>query len=354
VTQSKTPGSGPAWRKWWPQISGAIVIGLVAGALGAMGYKELGDQPGSCDTQRVADLVQPSLVLVVPDGDGSSIGNGVIIQADGVILTNATVLAAATHPSLGVVLADGEKLAATVIGSDPASDVAILKVDRTQLPALPLSWNEPLQIGQPAVAVGSPLNRQSTLTSALLSALNRNVSAPKAGGGNTTLPDLIEVNTPISDALTGSALVTCEGRLIGLSTAIQTPAGAAASGGDSGFGYAIPVTIARRVSQELLTTAVATHPWLGLEVGQVSADAALRHRGQPGLYVQAVTAAGPASIAGLRPGDLITSFNGEPATSASLSRLFLTASVGTTVSVSYLRAGQTQQASLTLVEQPQG
>jgi putative serine protease PepD len=355
VTQSETSHLRHVWRKWWPQIGAAIVIALVAGALGAAAYKELDDQPGSCDAQLLSIQVQPSVVALVPTtGETTPVGNGVIIQADGVILTNATLLTGVKDGALSVLLADGETVAAKVIGTDPTSDVAVIKIDRTGLPAMPLSWNEALKVGEPVVAVGSPLSTQSTVASTVISTLNRNVAAPKAGGGSTTLPDLIQVNAPINDTLAGGALVTCEGQLVGLSSSIQTPPDTQIRAGDQDFGYAIAATIARRISQELLTNTKATHPWSGLGTAQVTTDAALRLHSQPGLYVQVVTANSPAAAAGLATGDLITSLNGAAATSASFSRLSLTAQVGDQLAVSYLRGGQTHQANLTLVEQPAG
>jgi len=345
------PTPPTSFRGWLPLIAGATVIGLAAGVLGAVAYKELGDQPGSCDPQRLAVKVQPSLVTVIADGSASPLGNGVIIQADGVILINAHQLGS-TPSSLSVQLPGGEQLPAKLVGADPVSDLAVLKVDRVQLPALPLAWGEVVKVGQPVVALGSPLNQHSTLTSGLISAVNQNVAAARADGGITILQDSLQLDTPISDPLTGGALVSCDGQLIGLSTAVPIPPKADAASWNRDLGYAIPATIARRVSQELLTDGTATHPWTGLSVAQVSADIAVRHNGQPGLFVQAATAGSPAATAGLMAGDLITSLDGKAATSASYSRLLLTAKVGDQVQVAYLRGGQTHQASITLTEQP--
>ncbi|MBU4418149.1 MAG: S1C family serine protease [Actinobacteria bacterium] len=346
------PTAPSSVRGWLPLIAGATVIGLASGVLGAVAYKELGDQPGSCDPQRLAVKVQPSLVTVTATGNASPVGNGVIVQADGVILTNAHQLGAGTPSSLSVQLPSGEQLTAKLVGTDPVSDLAVLKVDRVQLPALPLAWGEVVKVGQPVVALGSPLNQRSTLTSGLISAVNQNVAAAKTGGGVTILQDSLQLDTPISDPLTGGALVSCDGQLIGLSTAVPIPPKADTASWSRDLGYAIPATIARRVSQELLANGTATHPWTGLSVAQVSADIAVRHDGQPGLFIQTAATGSPATTAGLMAGDLITSLDGQTATSASYSRLLLTAKVGDQVSVAYLRDGQAHQATITLTEQP--
>jgi putative serine protease PepD len=287
-------------------------------------------------------------------GDLVPVENGVIIQADGVILTNAHPLGSATPAALSVVLPSGEQLPATVIGIDAVSDLAVLKVERAQLPAMPLAWGEPLSIGEPVVALGSPLNEQSTVSGGIISALNRNVAAGTASGGITTLQDSLQLDVPLTDALSGAAVVNCDGQLIGLGTAVPVPANVDVAAWSAAVGYAVPSTIARRISQELLATGKATHPWTGLSLTQVSADIAVRHDGQPGLFVQATNAHGPAATAGLAAGDLITALNGEAATSASYSRLLLTATVGDSVSVSYLRDGQTHQATVAITEQSAG
>lgn len=347
------PTAPTSIRRWLPLIVAATVIALVAGGLGAFAYRKLAPQPGTCDVQQLATKVQPSLVWVQTDGEPrEALGSGVIIRADGVILTNAHLVTVAKVGPITVLLPSGERLPAKLVGSDPISDLAVLKVDRGKLPAMPLAWGEKLALGQPLAALGSPLGEFVTLPTVTIGAFNRNVLAPKAGGGMTYLTDSIQLNAPMTEAVSGGAVVTCDGQLIGIATAVSIPPEIDYSGWGVSFGYAIPATIAYRVSQELLADGTATHPWTGLSVAQVSADVAVRHDGQPGLFVQTATTGSPATTAGLKSGDLITSLNGQAATSASYSRLLLAAKVGDQVAVAYLRDGQPHQATITLTEQP--
>ena len=352
LTQSDTPITARTWRGWLPLIGLAVAIALGAGTLGAVLYKQLGDQPGSCDSELLAARFQLSVVTIGSQtSPGSEVGNGVIIRADGIILTNAHLLNAATGTdSLWVLLNSGEQLPATLIGSDPRSDLAVLKVDRNQLPAIPLSWSEQLKVGQPVVALGSPLGASGAVTGGVISALDRNVTFPLATGGNTVLLESIQTDAANSPGTAGGALVTCEGHLIGINTEI--PRAANGDAATSGVGIAVPASIARRVSQELLAGGQATDPWPGLTVAQISEDIADRYRGRAGLYVQAVAANGPAADAGILTGDLITTINGQTASSAALSQLLLTGKVGDQVPVELLREGQTRQVTITLAELP--
>lgn len=345
-------------RRWWATIIGiAAAISLASGAGGAALYRELAAQPGACDARQVAAKALPSVVTILASApSGSGTGSGAIIQADGVVLTNDHVIADAVTANgrITVLLDSGEQLPAVVVGTDPLTDLAVLKVDRTQLPAMPIAWNEHVDVGQPVVALGAPLGLSGTVTSGIVSALNRNVPAPMAGGGTTVLLDSIQTDAAINPGNSGGPLVTCEGRLVGVNTAISTvPNAEGVSGGGSvGIGFAVPATIARRVSQDLLNSGKASHPWLGLTAADISQETAARYRTNSGLYVQAVAAAGPAANAGILPGDIITELGGKPANSATLSLLLLTGRVGDSVPVEALRSGTTHQFTVTLTEQP--
>lgn len=346
--------SPPLSRRWWWALIGIVTaVALASGAAGAALYRELAAQPGACDARQVATKVLPSVVTVLassPAGSGS--GSGAIIQPDGVILTNDHVIAGAV--ALKVQLDSGEQLPAAVVGADPLTDLAVLRIDRNQLPALPISWSERLGVGQPVVALGAPLGLSGTVTSGIVSALNRNVPAPMAGGGTTILLDSIQTDAAINPGNSGGPLVTCDGRLIGVNTAISTvPNAEGVSGGGSvGIGFAVPASIARRVSQELLATGTASHPWLGLSVSEISQETAARYRTSAGLWVQTVTPDSPAAKAGILAGDVIVQLAGQPASSAALSMLLLTGRVGDSVAVEVLRAGVLHESTLILAEQP--
>lgn len=343
-----------SWRTWAGLVGGGVVVALIGGTLGAVAVNRLGDQPGHCDAARISRDVLPAIVTISTGlpGGGSSSGSGIIIRADGKILTNDHVIAQST--SIQVLLDDGQQFPATVIGTDPLTDLAVLQIKDSKLPALPIAWNQPITTGQGVVALGAPLGLSGTVTSGIISARNRNVPAPIAGGGTTVLIDSIQTDAAINPGNSGGALVTCGGSLIGVNTAISTvpDANGVAGGGSVGIGFAVPATIAQRVTSEILANGRVTHPWLGMAMAEISADVAARYTATAGLYVQAVTAGGPAARAGVQVGDVVTTLNGSPATSLTLSHLLLTSQVGDQVPVTVSRGGQPSDLTITMTEQP--
>jgi putative serine protease PepD len=341
---------------WLELIGGALAVALVAGGLGATAAIKLSPSPGSCDTTRVATTALPSVVTVFVTGaSGSGSGSGAIIRADGVILTNDHVIAAATESgTIEVLLNNGETVDAHLVGTDPITDLAVLRIDRNKLPTLLLSPREPLSVGQPVVALGAPLGLSGTVTSGIVSALGRNVPVPKASGGTTILAGAIQTDASINPGNSGGPLVTCEGRLVGVNTAISTVPNSSgvAGGGSVGIGFAVPASTAQRIVDELLADGRATHPWIGAQTAEISQDTADRFGTKAGLFVQEVTAGGPAASAGLQSGDVITAIGGQAATSVSLAWLLVSAKVGDQVPVDYFRDGASHQATITLAEQP--
>lgn len=341
----------------WLELLGiALAVAVAGGALGATAAIKLSPAPGSCDTTRVATTALPSVVTVFVAGkEGSGSGSGAIIRADGVVLTNDHVIAAATTSgTIEVLLNNGDKLTAQLVGTDPITDLAVLKIDRNKLPTLLLSPREQLTVGQPVVALGAPLGLSGTVTSGIVSALGRNVPVPKASGGTTVLAGAIQTDASINPGNSGGPLVTCEGRLVGVNTAISTVpnANGVGGGGSVGIGFAVPASTAQRIVDELLANGRATHPWIGAQTAEISQDTADRFGTKAGLFVQDVTSGGPAATAGLQAGDVITSISGQPATSVSLAWLLVSAKVGDQVPVEYFRDGTSHQATLTLAEQP--
>jgi len=346
----------PASLTWSTLIAIAAAVTVVAGGLGAVAAVTLTAGPGSCNTERVASQALPAVVTVLVSASGSSgSGSGSIITSDGMVLTNDHVIApAATSGTIEVLLNDGTKLPSRLVGTDPLTDLAVLKVERTGLPTLQLAPNENLRVGQPVVALGAPLGLSGTVTSGIISALNRNVPAPKAGGGTTVLVGSVQTDAAINPGNSGGPLVTCSGTQIGVNTAISTVPNSdgTAGGGSVGIGWAVPAATAQRISSELIADGRASHPWLGLSASEISADVAARFKAASGLFVQAVDAGGPAATAGLRAGDVIIRLNGGSATSMALSALRLSAAVGDQVGVDYVRDGATASATITLAEQP--
>ena len=351
--------------RWWLQrpslnwlelIGLAVVLALAGGGLGALAAIRLSPSPGSCDTTRVATAALPSVVTVFVTGPGGSgSGSGAVIRADGVVLTNDHVIAAAAETgTIEVLLNSGERLSARLVGTDPITDLAVLKLDRNKLPTLLLAPREPLTVGQPVVALGAPLGLSGTVTSGIVSALGRNVPAPKAGGGTTILAGSIQTDAAINPGNSGGPLVTCDGRLVGVNTAISTVPNAEGigGGGSVGIGFAVPASTAQRIVEELLASGRATHPWIGAQTVEISQDTADRFGTSAGLFVQEVTAGGPAAAAGLQEGDVITTIAGSPASGVALGWLLVSAQVGDEVLVGYARGSASGTTTLTLAEQP--
>lgn len=343
-------------------LTRSAVVGLAVGtALGGAviggGIAQLtAPVPGSCDARRVAADVLPAVVTIFVTGsEGSGSGSGAIIRPDGLILTNDHVIASGIgNGTIDVLLTGGTTQPATVVGTDPVTDLALLQIEGRRLPTLQLAPQEPLQVGQPVVALGAPLGLSGTVTSGIVSALGRNIPVPTSTGGTTVLAGAIQTDASINPGNSGGPLVTCDGRLIGVNTAISTVPNADGTGGGGsvGIGFAVPASTAQRIVTELLANGRATHPWMGIAVTEITGETAAEFDTQPGLFVQTVVAGSPAEAAGLLPGDVITKLNGSQATSVSLAWLLVSTNVGDVVKVDYLRGTAPGETSLTLVEQP--
>jgi len=330
----------------------ALIAALVGGAIGIGGSHLLATDYASCDVTQVAQNALPSVVTVYATGaNGNGSGSGAIISADGLILTNDHVIA---DSDIEVLLDNGERLPASVVGRDPMTDLALLRVDASRLPALALAPEVTLAIGQPVVVLGAPLGLSGTVTTGVVSALNRSITVPKAGGGTTVLLGAVQTDAAVNPGNSGGPLVTCEGKLVGINTAISTvPDEAGVAGrGSVGIGFAVPATTAQRIVDELLANGHATHPWIGAATTEIPSKVAAMYGTLPGLFVQDVTAGGPADKAGLRRGDVITTINNQSATTFSLAWLLVTAQIGDQVPLRFIRGSATQDVTLTLVEQP--
>ena len=264
---------------------------------------------GGAGLELVPELVrrvEPSIVaiLVARAGVQGGEGSGVIVRPDGVIVTNNHVVAGATDVT--VALADGTQLPATVEATDPLSDLAILRVDRDDLPAVELADGYP-EIGQLAVAVGNPLGFENTVTAGIISGLGRSIPASAAQGGQS-LVDLVQTDAAISPGNSGGALIGPDGRLVGINVAYIPPAAGAVS-----LGFAIPAPTVRDVVEELLEDGTAEHAYMGVQLATVTPQAAeqLGLAVDSGAAVLSVEPGSPADVAGLQQGDVITSIDGE-------------------------------------------
>ncbi|MEE2031600.1 S1C family serine protease [Rhodococcus chondri] len=298
-------------------IALAVVSGGIGGAVGAWSVRDSGSgvpvtnaldaprpatetvasaPPGS--VQAVAERVVPSVVRIEVLGRvGAGEGSGVVLSSDGLILTNNHVVAGGgPGADLTVYFSDGSSAPATVVGTDPVSDIAVIRAEgRTDLTPIELGSSDDLQVGQPVVAVGSPLGLESTVTSGIVSALNRPVSTSGEAGNQNTVIDAVQTDAAINPGNSGGALVDMDGRLVGINTAIATSGGQA---GSIGLGFAIPVEQARRIAQELIDTGTATHAIIGVQVP-------VRDNSN-GATVSQVVPDGPAAAAGIPEGAVIT------------------------------------------------
>jgi putative serine protease PepD len=286
-------------------------------------------------------------------GGGAGTGSGEVIRSDGYILTNNHVISiAANGGSVEVLFSDGQTAAATITGRDPQSDLAVLKVQTSHLPkVISLGSSSSVKVGEAVVAIGAPLGLSGTVTSGIVSALDRTVEVPGDNDRSALLVSAMQTDAAINPGNSGGALVNCAGQLVGVPTA-----GAAvpnSGGGSIGLGFAIPVDLAKSIADEIIATGRVTHAYFGLQAVPIPPAAAAQAGLPEGLFVQAVAAGGPAARAGLRPEDVITSIDGEAATSnIQLQELTLTKKPGDTVSIGYARAGHSATTTVTLGAQP--
>jgi putative serine protease PepD len=357
---------GQGSRRWlpWEALGAALVVGSLAGgctsATSSSGASATPDNSNvsACAVTSVANQVVPSVVTIAARGPGGSgTGSGEVIRSDGYILTNNHVIsiAAVGGGSVEVLFSDGQTAAATITGRDPQTDLAVLKVQTShQLKVISLGSSS-LQVGEPVVAIGAPLGLSGTVTSGIISALNRTVEVPGENDRSALLVSALQTDAAINPGNSGGALVNCAGQLVGVPTAgatVPSPSGQS-GGGSIGLGFAIPVDLANSIADEIIATGRVTHAYFGVQTVPIPPAAAAQARLSEGLFVQGVAAGGPASRAGLRANDVITSIGGEPATSnTQLQELTLTRKPGDTVSIGYERAGHSGKTTVTLTAQP--
>jgi putative serine protease PepD len=313
----------------------------------------------SCAVTTVADEVLPSVVTVAAQGaDGSGTGSGELIRSDGYILTNNHVISIAVGNggAVHVLFADGTSEPATIVGRDVLTDLAVLKVASTEgMAPIQLGSSASLRVGEPVVALGAPLGLSGTVTSGIVSALDRTIEVPAEADGSALLVSAVQTDAAINPGNSGGALVNCAGQLVGIPTAGATvPSSSGESaGGNIGLGFAIPVDAANTIADEIISTGRATHSYFGLQTQPIPAEAATEAGLPGGLFVAGVVANGPAAKAGLQSGDVITTVAGQPATSnTQLLEQTLTKSPGDTVEIGYLRNGKQAKTTVTLTAQP--
>ncbi|MFB4268872.1 S1C family serine protease [Nonomuraea sp. GTA35] len=360
-------------RKAIAGLALAAVAGLSAAALGggAVGAYLAGANPQPVATTtasnpspvfrtaadqytvaQVAEKVQPSVVMI--QGQTSE-GSGVVLSQDGYILTNNHVVSG-QNGGLTVKFNDGKTAKATVVGTDPATDLAVIKAEGVSgLAKVALGDSDQLKVGDDVLAIGSPLGLDGTVTSGIISALDRTVTSgsgqpeqqlPPGWGGQgqrqeetTTLGGMIQTDAAINPGNSGGALVNAAGELVGINSAV------AADGVNLGF--AIPVNTAKHVSEQLISKGTVSHAFLGVSVTDASGDVS-------GALIRQVTKGSPAEKAGLRQGDLITRIGETPVqggdTVVGQVRGY---KVGQQVAITYQRDGEENTVTVTMEQQKQ-
>ncbi|AOK58029.1 Do family serine endopeptidase [Burkholderia ubonensis] len=237
------------------------------------------------------------------DEPAANLGSGVIVSPEGYILTNQHVVDGADQ--IEVALADGRTATAKVIGIDPETDLAVLKINMTDLPTITLGRSDQSRVGDVVLAIGNPFGVGQTVTMGIISALGRNHL------GINTFENFIQTDAPINPGNSGGALVDVNGNLLGINTAIYSR-----SGGSLGIGFAIPVSTARTVLESIITTGSVTRGWIGVEPQDVTPEIAESFglQQKSGAIVAGVLQGGPADKAGIKPGDILVSVNGEEIT----------------------------------------
>jgi len=337
----------PRW--WWPtSVAIAAVLGCAVGGLIVIASQD--DEPTSCVATTVAREVLPSVVTIAvtePSGAGGN-GTGALIRADGYILTNEHVIDAAVsgQASVTVHYSDGRTTSATVVGADFTTDLAVIKAEdgADGRPLLPTGDSDGVRVGQPVVALGAPLGLSNTVTAGIVSALGRYVPIPADTGRVAHLLDAIQTDAAINPGNSGGPLVDCDGAQVGVNSAISTvPNSEGVGGGGSvGLGFAIPMSIATPIADQLIESGQVAHPVLGLAARTVAEE-------PTGLQVTAVAPGGPAAAAGLQVGDVITEIDGQAADNTEqLVLVSLRHEAGDGVPVTYTRDGETRTAELTL------
>ncbi len=362
------PSYGPPRSTPWTAIVViAAVVGVISGVLAAVGViiVDRADDPAPSETSqvepleedaaplpgdnanvtRVADAVLPSVVQIqVRDGARGGTGSGFVLDEDGRIVTNSHVVRAAGEDGqITVVLPDGSRRKADLVGQSESYDLAVVQVDPADLEPARLGTSGRLAVGQQVVAFGSPLGLTSTVTSGIVSALERPVTASGASDNEQSFINAIQTDAAINPGNSGGPLVDLRGRVIGVNSAIATVGGAiGGEAGNIGVGFAIPIDQVRLTVEQIIETGRAVYPVIGVKVDTQAPEAAITE----------VTPGGPAEDAGLEEGDVIRAIDGEPVLDGIELIVSIRAHVpGDTIEIEFDRDGERDSVQLTLGEQ---
>ncbi len=280
-------------------------------------------------------------MLRIPERELHNLGSGVIVSSDGYIVTNNHVIADADK--IRVSLADQREFEAHRRGNDPDTDIAVLKVDATNLPTITWGNSDDLEVGEWVIAVGNPYGFSHSVTAGIVSAKGRTEVA------DSPLQSFIQTDAAINPGNSGGALLNLRGELVGINTSIFSR-----SGGYQGIGFAVPANMAHQVAEQLIREGEVVRGWIGVQARAV-APADLRRLGMThgAVYIKALYAQQPAHLAGLRPGDVVLSVNGQPITKpADLQRAIIQAPIGEYVTVVVLRKEGKKTIRVQVISRP--
>ncbi|MDO8105802.1 trypsin-like peptidase domain-containing protein [Isoptericola sp. b441] len=364
-----TPERPKREHRWMPLVgtaAGAALIasvataGLVIGfshpahtavsidSLGATSSEAVpvsGSTVSNPDWEAVANAVRPSVVAIkVQLNGGVAEGSGVVVDTKGHILTNNHVVAGATQGGITVTLSDGRVFPATVAGTDPTTDLAVVSLTNppSDLKPATLGDSSKVVVGEPVMAVGNPLGLSSTATTGIVSALDRPVSTSE-GGGQPVVTNAIQIDAAINPGNSGGPLFDAKGEVIGITSSI---ASLSQSSGSIGLGFAIPSNLADRIGAELLKDGTASHAFLGVELtdGQATADGVTRM----GAKIHSVSPGTPAASADLRAGDVIVAIDNQPVSGAeSLTGYVRALAAGQSATLTVVRDGKSFSVDVT-------
>jgi serine protease DegQ len=272
----------------------------------------------------------------------NSLGSGVIVTTDGLILTNHHVIEAADE--IEVALADGRTVPARVVGSDPETDLAVLRVDMKNLPAVTFGHSDKLSVGDVVLAIGNPFGVGQAVTQGIVSALGRNHL------GINTFENFIQTDAPINPGNSGGALVDTEGNLVGINSAIYSR-----SGGSMGIGFAIPVSLAQQVMEQIVRQGGVTRGWIGIEAQDITPELAesFKLKEVRGALIAGVMRGGPADKAGIKPGDILMEVNGNPVMDSSdMLNLISGLKPGAPATVKIVRNQREQKLTISIGKRP--
>jgi putative serine protease PepD len=361
-------------RAWVPVASAAVIAALLASggtaalvsgldddgastSIAAVGRSDSSDAAPvedstaeNPDWQAVTAAVAPSVVAIqVSSQQGGSEGSGLVIDDAGHVLTNNHVVSGAANGTVQVTLSDGRLFEATIVGTDPSTDLAVVQIQDApdDLQPVAMGDSDAVQVGDPVLAVGNPLGLANTATTGIVSALDRPVSATGEDATDSVVTNAIQVDAAINPGNSGGPLFNASGQVIGITSSIATlSSGTGGQSGSIGLGFAIPVNLAKNISGQLIENGSAQHAFLGVTMsdGTATADGVTRR----GAQVQDVTPGSPAAEAGLRSGDVIVAIDDEPVNGAeSLTAFVRERTAGQESTLTVVRGSSAEQVKVT-------